>query len=263
MFYSKSNISLVESKLSDLTSKYYDLQMLLYSFIGNMKNQKAIEYLRHGVLRRLIIVYRSINNIFTLFPLKSETRLDNDILNDLEINLHSFLINIYGIIENYGLSLAFEIGYLDSNKVDVRKRNSVCLFKKDFNNYLNNELRSYLRNAEILSWYDEYAKYYRDALAHRIPPYIPPASLNDIEQEQFNEYDKQLTGASKRNDLKCYSEILNKMSKIGSPNFLFVHSFSENVRPVHLHSQVICDFLTIDDLSRNIFQLFEGSKYGI
>ena len=50
---------------------------------------------------------------------------------------------------------------------------------------LNPNLCAYLRRNTITQWYNEYAKNYRDALAHRIPPYVPPAALNDEQARRY------------------------------------------------------------------------------
>jgi hypothetical protein len=42
------------------------------------------------------------------------------------------------------------------------------------------------------TWYTEYSKNYRDALAHRIPLYVPPSALNKEEQEEYMLLEKQL-----------------------------------------------------------------------
>lgn len=49
------------------------------------------EFLIQGVARRLQVIRRCVENIYSIFPVKREELLCNDELSDVDINLHAFL----------------------------------------------------------------------------------------------------------------------------------------------------------------------------
>jgi hypothetical protein len=64
------------------------------------------EQLIHGAGRRVGVIKRSIENIFLLFPPDTIRVLESDVLADVQINLHAFMINIYGIYDNWAWAYA-------------------------------------------------------------------------------------------------------------------------------------------------------------
>lgn len=85
---------------SEVQHRYSELTIKIYTFTSRLQNDRAIEFMQHGVNRRLGVIYRCLENIFNTFPPNRTELLGRDDLLDVEINLHAFLINIYGIIEN-------------------------------------------------------------------------------------------------------------------------------------------------------------------
>jgi hypothetical protein len=247
MHYEPESLREIEMHFSKLRFRCQELLMKTVSLSGKLGKERATEFLRHGVGRRIEILNRCIQNIFRIFPPDWEEKLSQEDRVDLEINLHAFLINVYGIVENLSLSLAYENGLVgdhDERKVPI---NEVNFFNKRFQKLLNPTLRKYLRQKNTSSWYREYAKNYRDALAHRIPPYVPPSTLNPDEAKRFTEIDIEINGLSYASDLSRIDELRTEQDGLGRPNPLFLHSFSENSKPVFLHGQVLNDFMTIEE----------------
>ena len=187
MHFTPTALAKLERQASQLRFKHYQLVMNLQTFSLDMKNLRAIEYISNGVMRRLFIINRCVENIFRLFPPSRAEKLANEDRLDLEISLHAFLINAYGSIENLALSLAFENGLVSGSESERQARYTVGFFKKDFQAKLRPRLRAYLSTPKMLSWYEDYAKNFRDALAHRIPPYIPPSGLGETGSKTIQE----------------------------------------------------------------------------
>jgi len=244
-----------EKALKDITTshaeirfKYINLTQKIGVFSGNLRNERAKEFMQNGVNRRLLIVYRCVEKIFDLFPPdRIELLEENDRL-DAEINLHAFLINIYGIIENLGLAVAYENDLVSEESEHKLKAKSVNLFDRKFRRLLNPHLRLYLSEDTIAKWYMEYAKNYRDALAHRIPPYVPPAALNDEQQLRFEYLDQEINRQYPGGNFERITMLRDEQERLGRANPLFVHSFSEKAIPLYLHPQLIADFMTIEEL---------------
>ena len=233
---------------SEIRSKYNQLTIEIVSFAGSLQNERAREFMQHGVNRRLWLLYRCVENIFDLFPPNRIGLLEQKDRLDVEINLHAFLINIYGIIENIGLSLAYENNLVGDESEHKLKPKEVNLFKRRFRRLLNPHLIAYLRKDTVTQWYNKYAKNYRDALAHRIPPYVPPAALNDEQRQRFEYLEQEIKRLCEDEDFDRIEVLQDEQVSLGRSNPLFVHSFSEKAIPVYLHPQLIADFGTVEEI---------------
>ena len=256
MHYTPTALAKIEQQIHSLRFKHYDLVMNLQAFSGKMNNARAIEYLSNGVTRRLFIINRCVENIFRLFPPSRAEKLTNEDRLYLEISLHAFLINTYGVIENLALSLAFENELVSSAKPERQATYSVGFFKNDFREKLSPRLRTYLSGAKMLSWCNDYAKNFRDALAHRIPPYVPPSGLGKRDQRRFKKLSDSLTVLSKQGYSERYTATIDELVGLGKASPFYVHSFSEKSHFVYLHPQVIADFNTLEDLIKRVLKYF-------
>ena len=248
MSYNKVALNQLKQKHAELLSRYPDLAIAVGAFTQSLKSKRAREFMVHGVSRRLWMIYRCIANIFRLFPPDQEKPLVTDDRLDVEINLHAFLINIYGTLENLALAAAYEselVGKKSEGKIPKIK---VSLFNEEFRRHLNKPLKEYLNQSGVDSWYREYAKNYRDALAHRVPPYVPPSALNDDEQQRYRAIEKEISGLYSTYDFDRIEALYNEQERLGRANPLFVHSFAEGAKPIYLHAQVLTDFSTIEEL---------------
>ena len=61
---------------------------------------RLTEHLLHGAGRRVGVIRRAIENVFSLFPPETKRPLQSDALADVQINLHAFVMNLYGIYDN-------------------------------------------------------------------------------------------------------------------------------------------------------------------
>jgi hypothetical protein len=238
----------MKQEADDLRFKYYKLTMALQSLSARLKSDRARELMQHGVSRRLMLLHRCVDIIFDLFPPDRVDKLTDDDRLNVEIALHAFLINVYGVIENTGLAIGYENELIAVNGKDGIHPNNANLFKAGYQKLLNPALREYLTTTEIRSWYKDYAKNYRDAFAHRVPPYVPPSALNDDEAREFSEIDRKLQQLFPQHKYDEIEKLQERQRSLGRSNPLFVHSFSENAVPLYLHPQVLADFNTIEQL---------------
>lgn len=135
----------------------------------------AEEYAKHGFCRRLNILYRCVTNIFEIYPPKKEPKIAYDIRTDVNINLHAFIINVYGSLDNLAWILVKE--------KDIRNKKtgkSLCPkeigFPFDSTKYkpiwesFSHQLQDYLSTKK--EWFS-YIEGFRHSLAHRVPLYVP------------------------------------------------------------------------------------------
>lgn len=214
--YTPQEISQLDSVHNGIERRFETMLILIFKLNGVLAEKRAQEYLVEGYGRRLKNITRCIENVFQILPPSRTKLLSENELADCCINLHALFVNISGCLDN----LAWVINYEKRLELD---RKEVGLFHKKTQKFLTTDFKDFLNSPRIKSWHDGHLKDYRDALAHRIPLYIPPY-LQDFETgEKF----------------------------IGS---VFKHSFSEEEPndAMQLHSQILANFTTIEA----IFQSF-------
>lgn len=247
MGYSEESTSIIEKGRSRVVNDYKDLCLKITFLNANLSDQNSRVYLMEGVYRRLAILYRCIDNVFDLFPLERKELLSKNELDDLNINLHAFFINIYGIIDNLAWVFVHE-----NDLHDKLSKYDIGLFCKKTQKYLPAKLKEHMESASLEDWYSKYCKDYRDALAHRIPLYVPPAALNNDETETYNAITRQQKKINLAEQLEEYEELIEQQKQLGRPCVLIAHSPNEEHKKIYFHAQLIADFNTI----REIIKIF-------
>lgn len=165
--YNQEEVNQIKQDYLKISSKHQKLILLSLFISENLKNNDAKEYILNGVARRIETIYKCIKNIFNLLPIDECSLYKEDKIADATINLHAFYINIAGLLDNFALVIWLEKKPLEG----VENKKDVGFDKKCFCKSLSNNFQIYLK--ESFLW-RKYIKNYRDALAHRIPLYIPP-----------------------------------------------------------------------------------------
>ncbi|RWA52107.1 hypothetical protein AU476_19275 [Cupriavidus sp. UYMSc13B] len=204
--------------------------------------ESVAEHLRQGAGRRLKVMARALENIFRMFPPSLQRPLPVDDLNDIQINLHAFFINLYGVLEN--LAWAFVLRHGLAEKLAIR---DVGLFHKKTRKFFPEELAQYVSSDVMLRWRNDYLKTYRDALAHQIPLYVPPSVFTADEAEEYRRLWDEQGKLIRAHEFALVDKAQEQMEALGRPSLLFVPAFSkiQAHRPVYLHPQLISDCMTV------------------
>ena len=250
MRYDDQALKSIAEKYVEVDRIHDQLALQLSSMLSSIRDAKAKDYLTQGVGRRLNILTRCIHNIFSIFPVGRTKNLAPEELADLDINLHALFVNLSGLLDNLGWVFVFENDLLGSAEEGKLGKEDIGLFKKKTQSRLPEKLRTYLNTGRMKRWYSEYSKNYRDALAHRIPLYVPPFVLNREEQEKYLALEDQIHGLdlSVYDNFAIYDQLREKQKELGQPSLVFTHSFDEGSQPMLLHVQVITDYLTIEQI---------------
>lgn len=242
MGYSEEQIESFEKEYRKVCQGLQDI-MLRTVLAGQESTHAGVkEHLLHGAARRLSIIKKCLENIFNEFPPTTTTPLNRDVLDDVQINLHAYVMNLYGIFDNWAWAFVYRHNLLQQ----VGGRHGVGLFHKNTTQHLAQPLRDYLSSETITSWHEKYLKSYRDALAHRIPLYIPPAEFTPEEGDRYNQLENEKMKLIKAMEWKRLDELYEEQANIGRPSFVFLHSYEEEPpKPVFFHPQLLCDGLAI------------------
>ena len=205
-------------------------------------NDHVRRFLTHGVGRRLSVLKQSIEGIFAIFPPDRNEPLTLEEAGQVQIYLHAFLINLAGVFDNWAWAFVYRHDLRD----ELRPL-QIGIFKSETQRYLPVRMMECLDEYSIPAWHSEYAKEYRDALAHRISPYVASAMLTDEEQVLHSELGQERTRLIEEGDLDGEEEARNRQMQLGSPSPYFVHDINpdEPGTMVALHGQLLSDVLTV------------------
>jgi len=256
MFFSLEQIHEFERHCKQVLADLRDLQLKIV-VAGDPfdATSRVREHLLHGAARRVGVIRRSIENVFSLFPPNRVRPLDQDTLADVQINLHAFVMNLYGIYDNWAWAYVLRHD-LEAIIGDKRR---IGLFIDATRRRLPAPLREYLSSPRTTEWHEEYAKSFRDALAHRIPPYIPPAELTPEEGRRWKELEAQKIGLILKRDWARLEAVWSDQEALGRPCFTFLHAYNEDTpaRPLILHGQMITDGMAVSEFGHLFLRHWE------
>jgi hypothetical protein len=237
--------------VEQLQSKY-DRLVLTFSHRA-YSSDKAAEYARHGYMRRVGTLKRCIENVYTLIPPETDVIPDRSVLYDAQINIQAFVANVYGAIDNLAWIWLYERGLdtkIHRTRVGLRAKHT------DLRATFSDSFRAYLQ--KIDPWL-EYQIEYRDALAHRIPLYIPPGMVKDT--DAYNDLSRRMTEALYVNcDGFEYQRLSADQEKLLTFQPLITHSVTETTAHFAFHVQMIPDFNTVEEIGYKLLDELNDCK---
>lgn len=208
---------------------------------------RANEFLQHGFLRRLKTIKNCIDDIFDIYPPERTELLTDDERHILEISAQAIVIHVFGCLDD----LAWI--YKEEKNIKINKLN-VSLFKNKFQNQINNKIFiDFLNNEKIKSWFDNTCKDNRDAIAHRIPIYIPPVQ---ILPENLKRYEAIEGILRTETDLNKRQKLYEEQDNLSIICPIYRHSIGENAPLLYLHQQLIDDVRTVFLIAEMFFDEF-------
>jgi hypothetical protein len=255
MTYKKQQVADLRKQAGSVAQ---DLQSL--NFEGLRQSQSIVakdarNHITHGAGRRLEILKSALETIFRVFPPGRRAPLAREKRLQAQIALHAFAINVLGIFDNW--AWAFVLRH--RLRVAVGDHRNIGLFKVATQKLLPTPLRDYLISEAISNWYGTYAKGYRDALAHRIPLYIPPASWTQDDAKLYTQLESEKVECIRTRQWARLDEVWARQDRIGKACPVFLHAFSDspNDRPLMLHPQLLCDGATVVEIGRRFYSSWD------
>ena len=247
MGFSESNIGLLRSGYLEVQNELNNLILIIIPFneILREESPNAYEYSQYGVARRLFTIKRCIEIFFEIVEPGSKPEIAEEKRKDLNIYLHSFLLNISGGIDNLAWVWFYARG-IDQLEELKKFRQKIDLFGKQFKKHLDEEIIELCR--EMKEW-QKYLKNFRDPTAHRIPPYIIPYTVADENIRENERLERELLkedlGPEEREKIQL------QLNNLRDYELKYTHSFREQSPIVLLHPQCIADarsFITLTKL---------------
>jgi hypothetical protein len=218
---------------------------MVLRFVGHQfARGRAREYATQGFARRLQTVCRGIENAFSLIPPDVIEVPQKDRLRDAEINIQAVIANTFGCVDNLAWVWVHERGLsIDSRRVGLRAHNTGVRAS------LSADFRAYLDSLE--KWFG-YLTEYRDALAHRIPLYIPPGNVRPKDVDAYNDVTRRMSAALERFRPEEYNRLSAEQNKLLVFQPVIGHSLTEMEAPYWFHAQILVDFLTTEELGERM-----------
>jgi hypothetical protein len=204
------------------------------------------------------VLVRCLNRVFEIFPATRTDKLEDEGRTDAEAYLHAFVVNAIGAIDNMSMAIAHYHGLVGGASELIDKRD-VSFANRKFRKLLSQNLRSELESLSIAAWHSEYAKGYRDGLVHRIPPYIPPAAMNNQEAAKQRELDEKIGTLTSEEVWTRFPELIEEMRSLGIACPLIGHSFRDSSPQVYIHPQLLKDYSVIEDLLKVTMDNFDSA----
>jgi hypothetical protein len=248
----------IEKHLEELQAKFKTIDGrtddLLLKYMGHQfTNQRAKEFAYQGFCRRVQTLRRCVKRIFEVIPPETVIVPDRDRLYDAQINLQAFLANAFGAADNLAWIWAYEHNLADKIKhlqIGLRKKNT------ELRTSLPKECRSYLESID--EWFG-YVTEYRDALAHRIPPYIPPGAVAQSNATAASELQEQMNAALNAVNPFEYERLAAEQAKLFFFYPMMTHSLQETAGVVYFHPQIIEDFGVVEEIALQILRALRNA----
>ncbi len=254
MIFSAEQITQLNQSYAQVSQQYQNTLIKITTF--SFKTSDSREYAVQGFARRFKILKRCIENIYRTYPPENKNKPNSDELSDLNINLHSFVFNVFGCIDN----LAWI--WVKENNFQYSKNTEVTFSNKKIRALLSEELKNYFTSTALEKWFKNLNNF-RHALAHRIPLYVPPFVLNPSEQDSYEILEKSISNALISHDLTAYSKLKSEQNSLGTFMPWMTHSFSEKTPVVVFHPQIIADWNTVIEILEKVLQELSNPNVNI
>jgi hypothetical protein len=178
-----------ERRSYHITNTFNSLGIDLSILAESLLIKEAREYLLYGVARRLPIIQM---NFRTIFDIAYASRLE--ILELLEestlmnMHLHSFFYHCYGALDNAAWCLAYEKNFLAPGADWTKKKHKISFQKEEYSKWLKQTLPVLWSSLKKAEQQHQALTGIRDAIAHRIPLYVPSAITPEQVQDQTRLY---------------------------------------------------------------------------
>jgi hypothetical protein len=179
--FSQDQIAALYEGYRPLREKY---QSLLESYVARKyKNPKAEEYATHGLSRRLGCLIRCVDRVFEVLPPERGDIPSRDEVMDATVNIQAFMFNVFGCLENLAWVWVFEKPVTREDGKPIGRRDIGLGEKcKSVRASFSPAFTAYLDSRK--TWFEHIVDF-RDALAHRIPLYIPPHTVHPDNAKRY------------------------------------------------------------------------------
>lgn len=212
-----------------------------------MQTEGGREHADHGLGRRLSTLARCIERVFELLPPDLDYVPESDITHDAVINIQAFVMGAFGCCENIAWIWVYERDIREGGQLLPANRVGLGPGYRTFRASLTPSFRQ--RLDQFTPWFEN-LKNFRDALAHRIPIYIPPFTITPEDGDRYQALEAELQAALiMRRDIDEYERLQAELKALRHFTPIMRHSFRDASQAIIFHAQLLADFATIEELA--------------
>src|SRR5262249_39735602 len=146
-------------------------------------------------------------------------------LHDATINIQAFVFNIFGAIDNLALIWVTE--------TELKQKNGQALPSSWIglgpkNSFVRESLPQAVRDhlESMNSWFENLENF-RHALAHRVPLYIPPYTVDPKKVDEWQQFESEIADAERLGDTQTKVTLEERQMVLCKFRPWMVHSYSE------------------------------------
>lgn len=245
-YYTDEQIKDYENNLREWLRRSEQLTDTAISY--SFKNPSTEEYLKQGFVRRLQYLEHAMYRLADIYPPNS-VKASRDTIRDAELLLQSYVMNVFGAIDNLAWVWALERGVTRPNGKKLAPMEIVFNGPKAkvLLASLTPSLTVVINDAE--KWFKA-LRAYRDGVAHQIPIYIPRL-LNKKQLKKAAELKVAIDDAILACDYKLMSELMDISHQLGDYGPQMALN-GQQIR-MYIHPQMVCDLATVVNLGEVMF----------
>jgi len=255
-FFSAEELARIVDARADVENRFKRLQQTLLS--RKFKSERAQEYARQGLGRRIDEMNRAIEFIFDILPPEQEAAPETYNRVVTTMLLQSYFMNVQGCLDNIAWIWVYETNQKDRDGGTL-KRGLVGL--GDGHRYLMRSFscsfRAHIRG--LRKWFRHVAEF-RDSAAHRIPLYVPPYFILGADASEYERLGREASSAYQRDDFDAYDKFRERQDALGRYRPIISHSPVEGSPSCVFHKQVLQDFMTIDEITQKLLVEIDNFK---
>ncbi len=244
--YTDEQIENYENDRSEWMERGQELTDMVLSY--SFRNSRAEQFSREGFVRRLNNLDHAMGRLAEIYP-PNTFKASRNTVHDAELLLQSFVMNVFGAIDNLAWVWTLERGVTrPCGKALMR---SEVVFDGNRAKTLIASLTPAL--AEVINEASDWFKalrVYRDGVAHQIPIYIPRL-LNKDEAERAACLKVAIEEAIANRNHRLMNELHEEHYHLG--DYGAIMALSGKQRTLIFHAQMVCDLATVVNLGEALF----------
>jgi hypothetical protein len=212
------------------------------------KKLRAEQFSREGFVRRLNYLDHAMCRLADIYP-PNLTKASRGRVRDAELLVQSFVMNVFGAIDNLAWVWVLERGITRPNGTQLRRAEVV--FDGPQSRILVESLTPALNAvvSDASDWFKA-LRTYRDGVAHQIPIYIPRL-LNEEEAQKSAILSVSIHKAISARNHKLMGDLLDERNNLGDYGAFMALSGEQS--PMMLHPQMVCDLATVVNFGETLF----------
>jgi len=250
-YFSKEALDDLTNGLTELPPQLRKLKAGFFDLA--LTNDRAREYVQHGLSRRLSTMVHMVQTVFELLPPAQESVPETATVMDATACIQNFVMNAFGCLENLAWVWVLENNVRGKGGAELG-RHEVGLGKPYVRKSFSAEFGKFLDHNQ--DWLGNLISF-RDGLAHRIPLYIPPYVIEEVSAEQYKALDAAAIAAALAGDQAEYDRLRGEQRALGKFRPWMTHSVLDGAPTIVFHKQMLHDYVMVDAYCWTLIEEFD------